>query len=97
MNRAYNSMLAEFGAMTTPNPDYNTYLMTALQKTYIEVDENGTEAAAVTMGAMGGTTSAMPQPELVVFRADQPFVFFIRDDKNDQVLFIGEYAFAEAN
>ncbi len=97
MNLAYDSALAEFGAMTTPNPDYNTYLMTVLQKTYIEVDENGTEAAVITMGGMGGATSAIQQPELVVFRADQPFVFFIRDDKNDQVLFIGEYAFAQAN
>lgn len=95
MTRAYDKMEAQFGAMTAENPNYNTYLMTVLQKSYIEINEEGTEAAAVTAGVMGATSAFMPQEEPVKFYADKPFTYFIRDDKNEQLLFVGEYAFCK--
>lgn len=70
----------------------NMYLMAAMHKTYIKVDERGTEAAAVT-GLFGGATSVPPEPIVVKF--DTPFTYVIRDDANGEILFIGEYAFAE--
>ncbi len=70
----------------------NMYLMAALHKTYIKVDEKGTEAAAVTMLA-GGASSAPPEPIVVKF--DTPFTYVIRDDANGEILFMGEYAFVE--
>lgn len=70
----------------------NMYLMAALHKTYIKVDERGTEAAAVT-GLFGGATSAPPEPIVVKF--DTPFTYVIRDDANGEILFMGEYAFVE--
>ena len=53
-------------------------------KTFIEVNEEGTEAAAVTSVEVG--ENAMPAG----FFATRPFVFVIRDDRTGSVLFIGK-------
>lgn len=55
--------------------------------TCIEVDESGTEAAAVTTVMMNKCT-AMPRPEQIeVFRADHPFFVFIREKESGAILF----------
>ena len=53
-------------------------------KTFIEVNEEGTEAAAVTSVEVGD--NAMPAG----FYATRPFVFVIRDDRTGSVLFVGK-------
>lgn len=62
-----------------------------LHKTYISVDEKGTEAAAVTAIAMA-TTSLPPKPIVLVL--DRPFYFAIIDETSEEVLFMGQYSFA---
>ena len=71
------------GGDFTPMSPGNPWLGTVVQKTYIRVDEEGTEAAAVTGGVM--TTSAGPPPFLV----DRPFAFTISDRQTGTVLFLG--------
>ena len=74
----------------------NVYVDDVLQKTFIEVDENGTEAAAATAVIMNKATSIGPgMEEIKKFKADRPFIYFIRDDVTHEVLFIGEYAFTK--
>lgn len=74
----------------------NVYVDDVLQKTFIEVDENGTEAAATTAVIMAKATSIGPgMGETKEFKADRPFIYFIRDDVTHEVLFIGEYAFTK--
>ena len=74
----------------------NVYVDDVLQKTFIEVDENGTEAAAATAVIMDKATSIGPgMEEIKEFKADRPFIYFIRDDVTHEVLFIGEYAFTK--
>ncbi|MFY9151328.1 MAG: serpin family protein [Prolixibacteraceae bacterium] len=58
-----------------------------MHKSYIKVDERGTEAAAVT-GITVGVTSAGPEPN--TFRVDHPFVFAIREKDTNAILFIGK-------
>ncbi len=59
-----------------------------VHKAFVDVSENGTEAAAATGMTMHAT--AMMRPEQpVVFRADHPFLFLIRDTRSQLVLFIG--------
>ena len=70
----------------------NMWITDTIHKTYINVDENGTEAAAVTGIGMAG--SALP-PQPVECRADRPFTYVIRDNVNGEILFMGEYAFAD--
>jgi len=54
-------------------------------KAFVEVNEEGTEAAAATAVEMA-TTSVRQDP---VFRADHPFLFMIRDNQTGSILFIG--------
>ena len=61
----------------------------------VDVDEQGTEAAAATMIGMR-LTSIMPQEhEPVVFRADRPFTYIIKDNTNGQIAFVGQYVTAK--
>lgn len=62
-----------------------------LHKTYIGIDEKGTEAAAVTAIGMAG--SSLP-PEPLELRFDKPFGFIIRDNTSGEVLFMGRFAVA---
>ena len=61
-----------------------------IQSTYIAVDEEGTEAAAVTVISMEAT-AAMPDEPFAEFKADRPFQFAIRDNKSGEILFAGAY------
>lgn len=58
-----------------------------IHKAYVDVNEEGTEAAAAT-GVVMRLTSIGPS-EKPVFRADHPFLFLIRDNKSGGILFIG--------
>ena len=58
------------------------------QKAVIEVDEDGTTAATVTHHK--GDWNLLPAPgEIIVFNADHPFVFLIREKSSDTILFMG--------
>jgi serpin B len=59
-----------------------------LHKAFVDVSEQGTEAAAATGMTMHATAVHVPEPA-VVFRADHPFIFLIRDTRSGVVLFIG--------
>ena len=65
------------------NP-YAPFISNIFHKTFVEVNEEGTEAAAVTAVEVGN--EAMPDG----FYATRPFVFLIRDDRTGSVLFIGK-------
>lgn len=95
---AYDPETADLTAMLDPSglPGQQHFLDTVVHRTYIAVDERGTEAAAVT-AAMTGEGSAMPsRPELVrSFTADSPFWFVIRDNAKGEILFAGRYETAK--
>jgi serpin B len=57
-------------------------------KAFVEVAEKGTEAAAATGISVKALAMHTPEPP-VVFRADHPFLFLIRDSRSEVVLFIG--------
>jgi len=66
----------------------NMFITDTIHKTYISVDEKGTEAAAVTAIGMAG--SALP-PEPTELKFNKPFYFIIRDEVLGETLFIGSY------
>ncbi len=61
------------------------YLTRVDQKTFVEVNEEGTEAAAATAVGVGVTSA----PQVVEMRVDRPFVFAIRERLSGAVLFLG--------
>ncbi|MDP8970154.1 MAG: serpin family protein [Actinomycetota bacterium] len=64
------------------------FLSTIQQKTFIRVDEEGTEAAAVTGGVMTESKQADPDE----LRVDRPFLFTITDAETGTILFLGAIA-----
>ena len=79
---------ADFGQMLAglAPPQRNAFVSEARQQVFIEVNEEGTEAAAVT-GIGISITSAPPPP--VEFTVDRPFLVAIRDDVTGALLFVG--------
>jgi serpin B len=61
-------------------------------KAWVEVNEEGTEAAAATVVGLFERSARKPPPPPPVFRADHPFVFFIRDTRSGSVMFLGRLA-----
>lgn len=62
------------------------YIDEAIHKSFIEVNEEGTEAAAVT--SIGIVETSMPS--IPIFYADRPFLFAIRENKTGSILFFGK-------
>ena len=82
MPSAFSDLKADFSGMTGKR---GISITQVVHQADVEVDEKGTVAAAATGVTMG--IRAMTQP--VVFRADHPFVFLIRDVKSGSILFLG--------
>lgn len=72
---------ADFSGMTGHR---NLFISNVLHKAFVEVNEEGTEAAAATAVVMREAAMAIP-----VFRADHPFVFMIKDNRSGSILFMG--------
>lgn len=84
MKQAFSELDADFHGVLN-NPGAPLFIGLIIQKAFVEVNEEGTEAAAVTavLSRAGGA------PKINVFRADHPFLFFIRDRKSGIILFMG--------
>lgn len=79
---------ADFSEMIVA-PEGNVFISNIFQNARIIVDEEGTEAAAVTVIEMEAT-SARPEPdEPIVFKCDRPFVLVIQDSITGANLFMG--------
>ncbi|WP_321287507.1 serpin family protein [uncultured Sunxiuqinia sp.] len=83
MNDAFIASLSDFSGISDI-PDL--YISEVKHKSYIKVDEEGTEATAVT-GVTFEVTSAGPEP---VFDVNRPFVFAIREKDTNAILFMGK-------
>ena len=82
MTDAFSSA-ADFSGMTGAR---DIFLSKVLHKAMVDVNEEGTEAAAVTVTTMPMAAAA---PEFKTFCADHPFLFLIRDNKTGSILFLG--------
>ena len=80
---AFDASMADFSGMGWPKG--KLYISQIKHKAFVEVNEEGTEAAAATAVEMA-TKSARRHP---IFRADHPFLFLIRDTQTGSILFIG--------
>jgi serpin B len=79
---------ADFTGMSPDGKDL--YVSDVLHKAFVDVNEEGTEAAAATAVIIKERSSARPEP--VEFRADRPFAFAIRENATGALLFLGRYA-----
>jgi serpin B len=87
MDIAFDPGRADFYRMLDSPIDMAFYISEVLHKTFVEVNEEGTEAAAVTSVRM--TLTALPPDEDFQMTVDRPFFYMIRDDESGAVLFMG--------
>ncbi|MFA9558291.1 serpin family protein [Evansella sp. AB-rgal1] len=86
ITQAFDLNLADFTGITTDTP---LFISEVKHKSFVEVNETGTEAAAVTSAEMAGSAEPIDSFEMIV---DRPFLFRIVDGKTDVVLFLGHVA-----
>ena len=88
---AFDSNFAEIPNMCESG---DVYISKMRQKAKIKVNEEGSEAAAVTVAEMAYTTSSIPQPReyaKATFHANRPFVYVIREASSGVILFVGKF------
>ena len=88
IQKAFSEDLADFSAMT----ETSVYIGKVLHKAKIKVDETGSEAAAVTDISMY-VTSALnpPEPSVIEFHCDRPFLYAITEVSSGAIYFLGQY------
>jgi serpin B len=64
-------------------------ISSVLQKTFLEVDEEGTEAAAVTGITVTATAVSVNNPPPFEMIVDRPYLFLIEDSRSSSILFMG--------
>jgi serpin B len=77
---------ADFSGMTG---NRDLYIDAVIHKAFVDVNEEGTEAAAATAVTMQLLSYSTPPPE---FRADHPFLFLIMHNPSESILFLGRVA-----
>ncbi len=81
---------ANFDKMAPRKPNDYLYISNAFHKTFIAVDENGTEAAAATaVVMMRATAIARPKPPPIEVKVDRPFIYAIQHVPSGLCLFLG--------
>jgi serpin B len=80
---AFDPAAADFSKIADVSPE-RLYISKVKQKTWVDVNEEGTEAAAVTSVEIGITSAHEPT------RIDRPFVFVIRERFSGAILFLGK-------
>ncbi|RJP48944.1 MAG: serpin family protein [Anaerolineaceae bacterium] len=85
MTDAFDDGKANFAGMD--DDEKSLFISAALHKAFIDVNEDGSEAAAASAIVMQLRSTPMQRPP--VFRADHPFLFFIRENQTGSILFTG--------
>ncbi len=83
---AFDDLAADFSGITG---DRDLYISNVIHKAFVDVNEEGTEATAAT-AVISRPTAMLDTKPLPIFRADRPFIFFIKEKESDTILFMGK-------
>jgi serpin B len=89
MTDAFDPNAADFSGMLGAGAPEPLVISDVLHKAFISLDEEGTEAAAVTAVIMAVGAGAPSEEEPIELRVDRPFLFLIRDSQSGAILFMG--------
>jgi serpin B len=87
INDAFDPEKADFTGIA--HTEENMFISQVLHKTFIELDEKGTKAAAATAITMETASAEVPMKKLKEVICDRPFAYMIVDCENDKPIFIG--------
>jgi serpin B len=68
---------------------HELFISEVIHKTFVEVSESGTEAAAATAVIVSAGAAPGPKPQPIIFTADHPFIFLIQQKDTGNMLFMG--------
>lgn len=86
MGIAFDENLADFSRI---NPDHQLFISKIKHKTFIETNEEGTEAAAATSVEVGTTSVNPNEPQPLYVQINRPFIYLITEKSSRTILFIG--------
>jgi len=89
MTDAFSRQRADFSQLWEKSPDVNVFIQQVRHKTFVQVNEEGTEAAGVTSVEIGVTSVGMQPPPPFNMVVDRPFVCAIVDETTGLILFVG--------
>eukprot|EP00057_Strongylocentrotus_purpuratus_P014794 XP_011669268.1 PREDICTED: leukocyte elastase inhibitor-like isoform X2 [Strongylocentrotus purpuratus] len=87
MPDAFDEDRANFKGISSEEREF--YISAVIHKAFINVNEEGSEAAAATAFVMAGGGPRIEREKPILFRADHPFLFMIRHRSTKSVLFMG--------
>jgi serpin B len=86
MGIAFDEGKANFSSMAKVSKEKNLYISQVKHKTFVEVNEEGTEAAASTQVEF---RTRGPAPVPFKMEVNRPFLFVIQEEESQNVLFVG--------
>ena len=89
MTDAFDHARADFSGIIPKESGLGVFIHDIIHKAFVEVNEEGTEAAAAT-GIVVATKMSPEPDEVVTFRADKPFVYILLHKPSNTVLFMGK-------
>lgn len=89
IKKAFDEQLADFNGLGYTENGVPLYISLVRQKAVVKLDEEGTEAAAVTMVVMDKCAMAMPEKQPMEVYFDEPFLYMVMDMESKTPLFIG--------
>ena len=92
VREAFNEKKADFSGI---DGEKDLFISAVIHKAFVAVEEKGTEAAAATAVVMTLKSAPMRQEEPVVFKADHPFLYLIREKTSGTILFLGRLSAPE--
>lgn len=92
---AFDNKMSDFSSIITKDnllkfDKDNLYVSDAIHKTFIDLNESGTKAAAVTYFGMNTSSTIGPEEyEEIEIKFNKPFIYMIRDKESNEILFFG--------
>lgn len=90
MEKAFDMREANFSNMVDTEKAENLFIDEIIHKTFIEIDEEGTEAAAATVMMMESESIPESERKPKILELNKPFLFIIEEVKTETILFIGQ-------
>jgi len=92
-NMGINDLFTSKADLSGFTGDKDIHISKVLHKAIIEINESGTEASAAT--AVIGSRSVSGNKDMVIFKADKPFYYFIKENSTGVILFAGSFVDVE--